>query len=209
MTQDEILKLVVKWPIDKIIVPDTEPWSSQFDAISAQINYALVREYKPKVVVEFGARGGRCTRDINRALLDNGGEFIFKSYELEPDNRKIAQDNLNNEFGDKAPILGGDIMLATDIPEGIDYLFVDNYHDEKTTKWTFEELIKKCKPGCLVQIHDIRVEGDYHFLGEPGGWGEMQYLQKMVDEKRFPLNKLYWSWEDKSGERSSSWWTLS
>lgn len=206
MTTEEINNLITKYPLEPLIVPDTIPWVSQFDSESAKINYALVRHYQPTVVVEFGSRGGRCTHDILLGLIANNKPFVIKPYELEISLRKIAYNNLNKTFGDKAPIIGGDITKATDLPKNIDYLFIDNYHDLDTTKWVFEYLLPNhCKPNCLVQIHDIRVGGNYEFWGEPNGWDEMTYMQELVNNKKFPLEKLYWSWENGQA-RSSSWW---
>lgn len=207
MTREEIDALIALYPLEPNIVPDTEPYHSQFDRESAKINYALVRHFKPSTVVEFGTRGGRCTHDILKALIDNGKSYTYRPYELENDLRALAQENISRDFGELAVLIGGDITKATDIPNNIDYLFVDNYHDLETTKWVFETLIKKCVPGALVQIHDIRVGGDYQFDYEKNGWGEMQYMQDMVNSKTFPLKKLYWSWEDGTNEHSSSWWT--
>jgi predicted O-methyltransferase YrrM len=210
MTTEEINKLIEKYTLTNLIVPDTDPWQSQYDMRSAQINYAMVREYKPKVIVEFGTRGGRCTHDIMLGLLANGGDFIYKPYELEDDFRARAQNNLNNSFGKIAPIIGGNIMKATDLPDNIDYLFVDNYHDYDTTKWVFEYLLpKKCKPGCLVQFHDLVIYGNFEFTlpatkGIPEG-GEMLYFYEQNKLGRFPLEKIYWTWEEKCGG-SSTWW---
>jgi len=223
MTKEEVIEMVKKYPLDKVIEPDSEPWMSQYDEISALINYAFVRERKPKVVLEFGAMGGRCTRDILRALLDNGDEFTFRSYELEDDNRAKAQTNLNNEFGDKSIILGGDVTKAQDIPDNIEYLFVDNYHDDKTTEWVFEYLIpKKCKPGALIHFHDMQITGDDEFaIGVSNDWGEMKVMKDLKDAKKLPLKKVFYSWEHvalwmskeqdgklfKELKGSSAWWT--
>lgn len=220
MTNEEILKMVAKWPIDQIIMPDTEPWTSQYDPMSAKINYAFVREFKPKVVLEFGARGGRCTRDINRALIDNQQPFTFKPYELEVFLRELAQANLNKEFGDQAPIVGGDVMEAKDLPQDIDYLFIDNYHDKVTTEWVFDYLLPRhCKPGCLVHFHDMLIFGelgkDFRFDVKEGipNDDEMGVFYRLHQNGKLPLEKVYFAWEhntDYEGSSyrgSSSWWT--
>ena len=222
MNKDEVSRIIKKYPLEKVIEPDSDPWMSQYDEISALINYAFVRNFKPSKVLEFGARGGRCTRDILRALLDNKKKFVFKSYELDNDLRKKAQENLNNEFGDKAISLGGDVLKAVDIPSGIDYLFVDNSHDGTTTEWVFKYLLpKKCKPGALVHFHDIQVVGDNVFnIGESNDWSEMKVMSDLDKKKKLPLEKVFFSWEHpalwysreqdgklfKELRGSSSWW---
>lgn len=198
LTESEINDLIREYPIDVKIQPDTEPWASQYDERSAAINYALVRDFKPRVVVEFGARGGRCSRDITQALMDNGGQFIMRPYEVIDGYRANAQSNLNNFFGDKAPKVGGNILKAKDIPKGVEYLFVDNCHDEETTKWVFEVMLPWfCKPNCLVHFHDLYIEKDWE-ISSPHGESQV-----IADNKKV-LSKVYWAWEEGNG-RSSAW----
>jgi len=203
MNKSQIDDLVRDYPIDKKIDPDTEPWASQYDQRSADINYAMVRHFKPKVVVEFGSRAGRCTRDITRALMDNGGNYIIKSYEIGEGTRITANNNLNREFGENAPIVGGDIMVAKDIPQNVDYLFVDNYHDHETTKWVFDYLLPNhVKPGALVHFHDMCITNNYVNEGHPHD--EVEMIIKMQKEGKLPLKRVYFTWEEKTG-RSSTW----
>lgn len=178
-------------------------WNSQYDDYSAAINYSVVRELKPKVIVEFGARTGRCTHDILKALTKNGEEFVFKSYELQDDLRKVAQSNLDRIFGKEAIKIGGDILKADDIPDNIDYLFVDNSHDGPTTTWLFDTLIKKCNPGAIVQIHDIPFVKDF-YLKKTNVFSETVDILNMHKNGTLPLKKLYWASEDTDWE--SSWW---
>lgn len=177
------------------------PIDHQYDDRSADINYALTRHFKPQVIVEFGTRNGRCTHDILLALQENGKPFIYKPYELEDAPRKLAQKVVNKL--DKSIKIGGDIMEAIDIPDGIDYLFVDNYHDEKTTKWVFKTLIKKCKPGALVHFHDLCLEGDY-IIGKEN-FPEVNIMVELHKKGKLPLEKLYWTWEE-GKQWESTWW---
>lgn len=179
-------------------------WSSQYDDYSAAINYAVVRELKPRVIVEFGARTGRCTHDILRALLKNGKEFNFKSYEIDKDLRKTAQSNLHEKFGDKAIKIGGDILKAKNIPRDIDYLFVDNSHDGPTTDWLFEYLLPRCRVGAIVQIHDIPLMKDFGLKKTNGVFQETLVIIKKYIQGILPLKKLYCASEDTNWE--SSWW---
>ena len=65
MTNSDIPRLVEKYALGEGIESSYDGWAgrgdSQYDDDSARINYSLVRHYKPKVVVEFGSRTGRCT----------------------------------------------------------------------------------------------------------------------------------------------------
>lgn len=205
ITKAEVDKLVNHYAQTEGIDYTIHTWdSTQFDDRSAAINYSLVRHLKPKVVVEFGSRTGRCTHDILKALIKNGGEYTFRSYELEDDLRADAQRRIDAIFEDKAITIGGDVTKALDIPDNIDYLFVDNYHDEETTKWLFETLLKKCKPGAIIQIHDIPIKGDFEY-GKEGTFPETTLLIDMQKAGTLPLEKLYWTFEEGDGWEST-WW---
>lgn len=178
---------------------------SQYDDDSADINYSLVRHFKPTRVLEFGTRTARCTHDIMLALIRNGNPFIFKAYELEDNLRDISQKVMNLYFGDNVIKIGSDVMRAQDIPDELDYLFIDNYHDYETTKWVFDVLLPKCKPGALVHFHDLRIRGDGEI--DPGGFpDEAKYVISQTTINGGPLEKLYWSWEN--GGRWESTWFL-
>lgn len=204
-----------KEEIDKVIKPyinsfDPLEWErltgldTQYDNRSATINYGLVRHFKPKVVLEFGTRKGRCTHDILKALTENGGKYIFKPYELSDTDRASTQTMIDQKFATITTV-GGDVTKAEDIPEGIDYLFVDNFHDLTTTKWVFDELLKKCKPGALVHFHDVCFEGDYEITKPHSSWGEMDYIVELHKEGKLPLEKFYWGWEHEK-PIESAWW---
>lgn len=174
----------------------------QYDDRSADINYAMVRHVKPKVVVEFGTRYGRCTQNILQALLKNGEPFTFKPYELEKDMRFIAQRDIDKAFG-KLVTIGGDITKATDIPDNIEYLFVDNNHDRITTEWVFSTLLKKCKPGALIHFHDLSLQGNFEIVRTR--LPEADVMLAMHDAGTLPLKKIYWTFEE--GDRwESTWW---
>lgn len=193
-----------KYPYALEMVNDKD-WNSQYDDHSAAINFAMVRHFKPTVIVEFGARNGRCTHDILLALKENKKKFVFKPFELDPGFQNKAQDNIWRAFGkDFAPLIGGDIMKADNIPHGIDYLFIDNHHDEEITRWVFNTLLPDyCADKCLVHFHDLSFVGDF----EPQGnfTGETAVIEELHKSNKLPLTKVYWTWEEGLG-RSSSWW---
>lgn len=178
-------------------------WESQYDDYSAAINYCVVREHKPRVVVEFGARTGKCTYDILRALIKNKGRFKFKSYELDPNLAKIAMQNIFDKLGRKFKI-GGDILKAKDIPDKIEYLFVDNSHDGPTTDWVFSYLLPRCVPGAIIQIHDIPLNKDFSLKKDSGVFKETSQIIQMHKNHTLPLKKLYLASVDTEWE--SSWW---
>lgn len=201
MNREEIDQLVEKYSRGDGFDPVFEI-DHQYDDRSADINYALTRHFKPGYVVEFGTRNGRCTHDILQALFKNGKPFMYKPYELEDAHRATAQEVIN-QFPQQSIVVGGNIMEATDIVDGIDYLFVDNYHDKVTTEWVFDTLIKKCRPGALVHFHDLKLRDD--FVIDEVNFPEVEIIANLAKKGILPLEKLYWTWEE--GElKESTWW---
>lgn len=176
---------------------------TQYDDRSASINYAMIRERKPRTVVEFGSRKGRCTRDIYQALTDNGQYFVFKPYEIDGDARAAAQHGLDGEFPGNGITIGGSI-LEEKIPHGIDYLFVDHSHDEFMNKWVLDVLIPwHCAEGCIVTIHDLPLSGDWEIKDNP--WQEAQLIKDRHLAGTLPLKKIYWTYEE-GNQWESTWW---
>jgi len=201
-----IEKLLDKYKLPLVIEPDKHPWTSQYDKESAKVNYAFVRHFKPTTVVEFGTRGGRCTHDILHALRDNEKDFVFKPYEIQNGLRTTAQNNIDAVFGEKVVQIGGDIIKAKDLPKNIDYLFVDNSHDYDTTRWVFEDLLpNNCIDDCLVHFHDLHIAGDFKFEFEIKPETEIEYMNNLNKEGKFPLKKIFWGWEE-GKNMSSTWW---
>lgn len=210
LKKEQIDKLVEKYTHKEGLGLTVQDWitkgagGSQYDDRSSEINYALVREFKPQTVVEFGSRTGRCTYVITKALQKNEQDFRIFSYEIDDGLRSLAQTNMDDLFGKGLIKIGGDVTKAKNIPDGIDYLFVDNSHDMNTTVWLFETLLPKCKPGALVQIHDLPIYGDYQIAPE-GHFPETYLIVSMYREKVLPLKKLYWTWEE-GDKMESTWW---
>jgi len=210
MTYEEIQKLVEKYENEDL--GSTISWygsSTQYDDLSARVNYSMIREFKPKKVLEFGSRTGRCTHDILKALMKNGGKYVFKSYEIDKDLRAWAQENVNKELGEGLIKIGGDVTKAEDIPDGLDYVFIDNSHDTKTTEWVFEVLLKKCRPGAIVHFHDLYIKDDMTFVFE-GDVSEMEVMEKLIKKGNFPLERLFFYYEvskENTGPITSAWFT--
>lgn len=207
MTKEEIDALVEKYQArDK--VAKLEHWRSMYEDRSAEVNYAFIREFKPKVVVEYGAFCGRCTHDILKALIDNEEPYVFKSYECTPE-RATAQMNIDLVFGKKAIKIGENPVTADDLPDEIDYLFLDHNHDDETTHWSFTKMLDRVKKGGLIQIHDIPLRDDFVIGKEHGVFPETRIIVDMHEKGILPFEKLYWLFEEEVTEGNrceGSWW---
>lgn len=209
MNKEEVDEIVEKYKNEGIesSLGDWNQWGaggSQYDDNSAIVNYSFVRHFKPTRVIEFGARTGRCTHDILLALLRNKKKFVFRSYELSDDLRILAQAAIDHYFGKDSIKIGGDVTLAEDIPDNLDYIFVDNCHDWNTTAWVFQKLLPKCKKGALVHFHDIKLHDNYE--GEEHVLEEADYIRKIEASGKNPLKKLFWYW-DYGQQWESAWFT--
>ncbi|RKS06838.1 putative O-methyltransferase YrrM [Nocardiopsis sp. Huas11] len=124
----------------------------QLDDLEAEITYLLLRERRPDTVMELGTFHGWSTTWILSALRDNGRGTLH-SFDI--------VDNVVANVPDELA-LGrwefhkGDVRQNTaEIPEGIDYLFVDAAHNARFAKWYLAELFPRVAPGTPVSVHDV------------------------------------------------------
>lgn len=204
MTKQEVDDIIAKYPGEMITDSNWYYQSTQYDDRSASINHAFIREFKPVCVLEFGTRTGRCTCDILNALVLNGLTFTFKPYEIDYTLRLATQSNIKEKLGIDM-FVGGDVMQDPDLITNIDYLFVDNSHDLEVTQWLFETLLKRCKPGALIQIHDLPIKGDFEKSKSEGVFPETDYIIELHKQGKLPLEKVYWGNEENSNIEST-WW---
>jgi predicted O-methyltransferase YrrM len=177
----------------------------QYDDISAMMNYCMVRHLKPKTIVEFGTRTGRCTYDILSALIENRRSYVFRSYEKENDFRKIAIENLRRMFKHYPVncVIEGDIQnyinnpSNLDVPTNIDYLFIDAEHTREMAEWYVKYLFNRVEVGGVIQIHDF---------AEKSGLEEINYLLELRKEGKLPLKPIYIASEYYDSGVSASWW---
>lgn len=143
-----------KWPSGSI-------WESE-----GQRLYELVREHKPKLVVEVGAYYGCSTTWISQALIDNGhgklisidkGVFGERWSMVPEENKKVIEFRAEDCF-------------ETEVPENIDLLFEDGMHSPG-----FTEAVLARFPAKIVVCHDYShptvgkhiKDGFHKVVGEP------------------------------------------
>ncbi len=205
MKLEEMSALVSKY-FDKegYVFPDH--FEHRFEKVSSAMLYSMIREYKPKTVLEVGSSHGGSGCIIMSALLKNDQPFEFYSSEIDDDLRKEAEGHIKEKCG-QAPIMLGDITKELDkIPE-LDFLFVDNDHDLPTTKWIVKNLFPLVKKGGIYAMHDWPVvEEEGVFLSKDSGrWPETDYLMGLHTKGRFPFKKLFWTWKV-TGEEETGFW---
>ncbi len=206
MTDEDARKLVEKYNYG-----GPTGLEHRLDSFSEALLYALVREYKPTSVLEFGVSyGGSACANI-KALIDNTTPFEYIGFEMLPDLRQQAKDNIKSFTGYEANIQGKIEDGLDKILDGIDYVVIDTDHDLENCKWYIKNIFPKLKDGALVMIHDWSVltnpEGKLDYTG--GNFEEIKYLIELYRKGDLPLEKVYWTWDyahHRGGQIATSIW---
>ena len=157
-----------------------------FETVDAEIAYGLVREYKPRRVIEVGS--GFSTRVLLAGLSANmrrdgvSGELVT----VDPFPERVPKDGL----GDKItvipePVQNLDLQLFQSLRSG-DILFIDSSHVVgvgSDVVREFLEIIPSVQKGVLVHLHDIFLPSDYPreaVLNNLWFWSEQYLLQSFL-----------------------------
>ena len=208
LSTEQIGDLIAKYASsEKYQIP--KDFECSYDEFSSAIIYSLVRDYKPVNCLEFGAyRGGSVSKNFT-ALLKNNLPFSYIACEK---SGYLLQESINNVFRHckSTPMFMGAVEDSINlIPNNLDYVFIDTSHDIENCKWYLENIFPKLVDGALVAIHDCSVsEKDGKLVYEGGTFEEIQYLIKLYESNKLPLQKLYWTWKNFTpySSAASSYW---
>jgi len=143
-----------------------QDWFPRLDAATA---YALVRETKPRRIVETGS--GHSTRFMARAVRDGNGTTAITAIDPAP---RAAIDNLGVEVIRKTVAQAG-VGPFADLAAG-DIIFIDSSHIMMPGS-DVDDLLNRILPtlpaGVLVHIHDIFLPDDY-----PSAWAWRGYNEQ-------------------------------
>lgn len=149
--------------------PPRYHWVNDFwSGVDAIVQYGLLRDTKPRRVVEVGC--GWSSLLMAEALARNEGEGAPSADvdQIEPYPRTEllgalpSRWNLHETILQRAPL-----ELFERLEEG-DICFYDGSHVARVASdvvWFFSEVIPRLRPGVLVHLHDIFWPNDY-----PDGW---------------------------------------
>ncbi len=137
--------------------PSTNTGLSLVDAFAL---YAMIREKKPKVMIEIGA--GDTTKISLKALQMNKNEgHSYKFYSIEPYPRDDVKKIQNEDFElihDKLQNVDIELLSTADL------LFIDSSHVSKIdsdVNYEILEIIPQLKVGSFVHWHDIVIPTNY------------------------------------------------
>ncbi len=133
--------------------------------IEAEITYLLIRESKPKNMVEISPYRGWSTSWILNALKDNDSGKLY-SYDL----TDYATETIPSDLTEgRWSFFEGDIYDNLDrVPQEIDYLFLDSDHSAEFARRYIKDLFPRLKNGALVSVHDVFEKKIYSLLHTEG-----------------------------------------
>jgi hypothetical protein len=161
--QLSLLDRLSKWAPEMVDTPQNSnseySWSSSyFPPLDAIIYYSIIREFKPRMIIEVG--GGDSTMVAVKAALRNGFTRVKC---IEPYPREILLQDI--------PIMELITKPVQQIPfsefealEPNDILFYDGTHVSKCgsdVNYIVLDVLPRLKPGVLIHIHDILLPWDY------------------------------------------------
>jgi len=135
-----------------------------FEAVDAEVAYSLVRQFKPRLVLEIGT--GHTTRVLATALKQNmeRDQSKGKLVSIDPNPDRF----LRNGWEDTViqipkAIQDMDLRLVNKLESG-DILFIDSSHViavGSDVVCEYLEILPRLKAGVIVQFHDIFLPSDY------------------------------------------------
>ncbi|HEX2105754.1 MAG TPA: class I SAM-dependent methyltransferase [Solirubrobacteraceae bacterium] len=153
-----------------------------FGGADAVVYYGLVRELRPRRVVEVGS--GWSSLLLARALQRNDAPCDVTLVEPFPDQRTFAGLPAGWDVH-RAILQHADLSLFERLGPG-DICFYDGSHCARTggdVNWFLFEVLPRLAPGVFVQVHDIFLPDDYHdawVFDEGLSWNEQYVVQAFL-----------------------------
>jgi Methyltransferase domain len=155
-----------------------------FSGADAIVYYGLVRERKPRRVVEVGS--GWSSLLLARALERNGPAAPCDVTLVEPFPNEAVFAGLPEGWEVHRQIVQHADLGIFDRLQAGDICFYDGSHCVRTggdVNWFLFEVMPRLAPGVLVQIHDIFLPDDYHdewVYDEGLSWNEQYLVQAFL-----------------------------
>jgi hypothetical protein len=156
--------------------------NGSFGAADAYAYYGLVRELKPRHVVEVGA--GASSLVLGRALAANGGDADVTLIEPGPRWQVLGELPMGWRVVETI-VQQADTRIFESLGDG-DVLFYDGSHCAAAgsdVNWMFFEVLPRLAPGVWIHFHDVHWPLDYPaewVLHEGLTWNEQYLLQTFL-----------------------------
>ena len=182
-----------------------------FDGLDAGLYYALVRDLKPRRIIEIGS--GFSTRIAARAAARNAADgSAIELTCIEPFPQPRLTDaalpiTLIRERVERVPLTVFEALQANDI------LVIDSSHVAKfgsDVTREFLEILPKLQIGVWIHVHDIFFPHDYPagwLMTERRAWNEQYFLEAFLKFNRAftPVYAAHWLWSDHRDEIRAAW----
>lgn len=169
--------------------------NNSFETVDAEILYCIIREFKPKRVIEIGS--GFSTRIIAKAIRKNVEED--KNYKCELVCIEPYPKTWLNKINEITKLVEQKIeelnLNLFDQLEENDILFIDSTHTINVYNdvcFEYLEIVPKLNKGVLIHIHDILLPQKYcrYWFEEKKFWNEQYLLQAFLTYNNF--FKILW-----------------
>ena len=133
------------------------PTLGQYDWLSGQVLYCLVRATRPRKLVEFSTSSGYSTTFSALAMQRNGVGTLhtvdLDARALDSAGRWLRERGL----GDVVQLYHGDCrdIVPRLVSDDLDLLFIDTLHSFEITEWYLSDVVPRLRDDCLVHIHDV------------------------------------------------------
>jgi methyltransferase family protein len=150
--------------------------NSFFTGDDARVAYAMVREFKPRTIVEIGS--GNSTKFLRKAIARGKSETRLISIDPFP---RTEIDSLCDEVVRKSVV-----TMPPDFFDRLgpgDILFIDGSHivfQGTDGPYLFLRVLPRIRPGVIVHIHDIFLPDDYPANFQDRWYNEQYLLAAML-----------------------------
>lgn len=169
-----------------------DPENRFFNGSDAQMLYLVIREFKPKRIIEVGS--GNSTRIVRAALTDSG--VPASHIAIDPYPREDIEGIVNVIHRSRLEEIGfQELEVLVDSLDAGDLLFIDSSHEVRgggDLAAIFCRVLPRLKAGVFVHFHDIFLPFEYPLdlmVGNPG-WGEQYALQAWL---QFSPHEVFWA----------------
>lgn len=143
---------------NKYLKPYTEfrqhgSFGNMFDSFETEVLYSLVREVKPKNIIEFGCFKGYSSYIILEAMRDNQVEgSVLHSFDPLSYSKKL---DCKTTYATRELIVGkAEDNCDQYIDKTVDFIFIDADHSYDFGKWYSLNVLPKLESGTPIWIHD-------------------------------------------------------
>lgn len=144
-----------------------EIYNEFFESVDAELYYAVVRRFRPKLIIEVGS--GNSTSFARDATAANGMGRIIS---IDPEPRRALPEGVEHvasRVQDVDPALFSD--LAAD-----DVLFIDSSHTTEEARFHTERILPSLSRGVVVHHHDILLPYLRYHMDDASTFGEPDVL---------------------------------